>query len=101
MARRVFLFHSRGACLNAATAMQQEAAKAGGLRHTDCAAIARRLRSWIGQVAVEADLCSMPVDSAGNYKNFFEVVGVSAGLAQQERSALEAILRRTPSIRQP
>jgi hypothetical protein len=45
-----------------------------------------------GQVAVEADLCSMPVDSAGNYKNFFKVVGVSAGLANQERSALEAIL---------
>jgi hypothetical protein len=34
----------------------------------------------------------MPVDGAGNYKNFFKVVGVSAGLAQQERSALEAIL---------
>jgi hypothetical protein len=45
-----------------------------------------------GQLAVEADLCSMPVDSAGNYKNFFKVVGVSAGLAQQERSTLEAIL---------
>ncbi|HTB67661.1 MAG TPA: hypothetical protein VK727_15660 [Steroidobacteraceae bacterium] len=45
-----------------------------------------------GQVAVEADLCSMPVDSAGNYKNFFKVVGVSAGLAAQERSSLEAIL---------
>ena len=45
-----------------------------------------------GQLAVEADLCSMPVDSAGNYKNFFKVIGVSAGLAQQERSSLEAIL---------
>jgi hypothetical protein len=45
-----------------------------------------------GQLAVEADLCSMPVDSAGNYKNFFKVIGVSAGLAKQERSSLEAIL---------
>jgi hypothetical protein len=45
-----------------------------------------------GQVAVEADLCSMPVDSAGNYKNFFKVVGVSASMAKPERSALEAIL---------
>ncbi len=45
-----------------------------------------------GQVAVEADLCSMPVDSSGNYKNFFKVVGVSAALASQERASLEAIL---------
>jgi hypothetical protein len=45
-----------------------------------------------GQLAVEADQCSMPVDSAGNYKNFFKVVGVSAAMAKQERSTLEAIL---------
>jgi hypothetical protein len=45
-----------------------------------------------GQLAVEADQCSMPVDGSGNYKNFFKVVGVSAALAKQERSSLEAIL---------
>jgi hypothetical protein len=45
-----------------------------------------------GQLAVETDLCSMPVDSAGNYKNFFKVVGVSAALAKEERPTLEAIL---------
>jgi hypothetical protein len=45
-----------------------------------------------GQLGVEADQCSMPVDAAGNYKNFFKVVGVAAAQAKQERSALEAIL---------
>jgi hypothetical protein len=45
-----------------------------------------------GQLAVEADLCSMPVDGTGNYKNFFKVVGVSAALAKEERPTLEAIL---------
>jgi len=41
---------------------------------------------------MEADQCSMPVDSSGNYKNFFKVVAVSAAQAQSARSALEAIL---------
>lgn len=45
-----------------------------------------------GQLAMEADQCSMPVDSSGNYKNFFKVVAVSAAQAQAERGALEAIL---------
>ncbi len=45
-----------------------------------------------GQLAVEADQCSMPVDSSGNYKNFFKVVGVAAAQAKDERSTLEAIL---------
>jgi hypothetical protein len=45
-----------------------------------------------GQLAVEADECSMPVDASGNYKNFFKVVGVAASQANEERSALEAIL---------
>lgn len=45
-----------------------------------------------GQLGVEADQCSMPVDASGNYKNFFKVVGVAAAQAKQERSALEAIL---------
>jgi hypothetical protein len=45
-----------------------------------------------GQLAMEADQCSMPVDSSGNYKNFFKVVAVSAAQAQAERSILEAIL---------
>jgi hypothetical protein len=45
-----------------------------------------------GQLAVEADECSMPVDASGNYKNFFKVVGVAAAQASEERSALEAIL---------
>lgn len=45
-----------------------------------------------GQLAMEADQCSMPVDSSGNYKNFFKVVAVSAAQAQAERSGLEAIL---------
>jgi hypothetical protein len=45
-----------------------------------------------GQLAMEADQCSMPVDSSGNYKNFFKVVAVSAAQAQAERSSLEAIL---------
>jgi hypothetical protein len=45
-----------------------------------------------GQLAMEADQCSMPVDSSGNYKNFFKVVAVSAAQAQSARSALEAIL---------
>ena len=45
-----------------------------------------------GQLAVEADQCSMPVDGSGNYKNFFKVVGVAASQAKQERSTLEAIL---------
>jgi hypothetical protein len=45
-----------------------------------------------GQLAMEADQCSMPVDSSGNYKNFFKVVAVSAAQARAERPALEAIL---------
>jgi hypothetical protein len=45
-----------------------------------------------GQLAVEADECSMPVDTSGNYQNFFKVVGVAASQANQERPALEAIL---------
>ena len=44
-----------------------------------------------GQLAMEADQCSMPVDSSGNYKNFFKVVAVSAAQAQAERGALEAM----------
>jgi hypothetical protein len=45
-----------------------------------------------GQLAMEADQCSMPVDGSGNYKNFFKVVAVSAAQAKAERSELEAIL---------
>ena len=45
-----------------------------------------------GQLAMEADQCSMPVDSSGNYKNFFKVVAVSAAQAGAERADLEAIL---------
>jgi hypothetical protein len=45
-----------------------------------------------GQLAVETDMCSMPVDQSGSYKNFFKLVAVSAAQAKQERSSLEAIL---------
>ena len=43
-------------------------------------------------VAVETDFCSLPVDSAGNYRNFFKVVGLPVRAAKQERSLMEAIL---------
>ena len=45
-----------------------------------------------GQLAMEADQCSMPPDTSGKYKNFFKVVAVSAAQAQAERASLEAIL---------
>jgi hypothetical protein len=40
----------------------------------------------------EADLCSMPRDSAGNYTNFLKLVAISPALAQTERGTLEAVL---------
>lgn len=40
----------------------------------------------------EADLCSLPVDSAGNYLNFLKMVAISPALAKSERGTLEAML---------
>ena len=40
----------------------------------------------------EADLCSLPVDGAGNYLNFLKIVAISPALARTERGTLEAVL---------
>jgi hypothetical protein len=40
----------------------------------------------------EADLCSMPKDSAGNYTNFLKLIAISPALAKTERGTLEAVL---------
>ncbi|MDR3521248.1 MAG: hypothetical protein P4L54_06490 [Acidocella sp.] len=45
-----------------------------------------------GVAAVESDFCSLPVDNAGNYRNFFKAVGLPVAVAKQERSLMEAIL---------
>jgi hypothetical protein len=45
-----------------------------------------------GAVAVETDFCSLPKDNAGNYRNFFKVVGLPVQAAMQERTLMEAIL---------
>ena len=57
-----------------------------------------------GRIAAEADFCSLPVDKAGNYKNFFKIVGLGSARAKEERPTLEAILAsywlNVPAIRQ-
>jgi hypothetical protein len=45
-----------------------------------------------GVLDAEADLCSMPKDSAGNYTNFLKMVAISPALAKTERGTLEAVL---------
>ena len=45
-----------------------------------------------GGIAAEADFCSLPIDRAGNYKNFFKIVGLGSARAKEERPTLEAIL---------
>jgi hypothetical protein len=44
------------------------------------------------ELAVETDFCALPMDSAGNYHDFFKAVGLPATLVQRERSLMEAIL---------
>jgi hypothetical protein len=57
-----------------------------------------------GGIAAEADFCSLPRDSSGNYKNFFKIVGLGSARAKQERPMLEAILSsyrlNMPAIKQ-
>jgi hypothetical protein len=57
-----------------------------------------------GGIAAEADFCSLPTDSSGNYKNFFKIVGLGSARAKQERPMLEAILSsyrlNIPAIKQ-
>jgi len=57
-----------------------------------------------GEVAAEADFCSLPVDGSGNYKNFFKIVGIGSANAKAERPLLEAILSsyrlNIPAIKQ-
>jgi hypothetical protein len=45
-----------------------------------------------GVLDAEADLCSLPKDSAGNYTNFLKLVAISPALAKAERGTLEAML---------
>ena len=45
-----------------------------------------------GVLDAEADLCSMPKDSAGNYTNFLKLVAIDPALAKTERGTLEAVL---------
>jgi hypothetical protein len=45
-----------------------------------------------GVLAAETDFCSLPMDSAGNYRNFFKIVAISPALAATERSTMEAVL---------
>jgi hypothetical protein len=46
----------------------------------------------MGMLAAETDFCSMPVDSAGNYRNFFKLVAISPALVATERGTMEAML---------
>jgi hypothetical protein len=56
------------------------------------------------EVAAESDFCSLPVDSSGNYKNFFKIVGLASADAKAERPMLEAVLSsyrlNMPAIKQ-
>jgi hypothetical protein len=45
-----------------------------------------------GTLAAETDFCSMPMDSAGNYRNFLKIVAISPALVQTERGTVEAML---------
>jgi len=46
----------------------------------------------VGMLAAETDFCSMPLDSAGNYRNFFKLVAISPALVATERGTMEAML---------
>jgi hypothetical protein len=46
----------------------------------------------MGMLAAETDFCSMPLDSAGNYRNFFKLVAISPALVATERGTMEAML---------
>jgi hypothetical protein len=59
----------------------------------DCSKLTATLGVQDGSVLdAEADLCSMPKDSAGNYTNFLKLVAISPALAKTERGTLEAVL---------
>jgi hypothetical protein len=45
-----------------------------------------------GILAAETDFCSLPMDSAGNYRNFFKIVAILPALATTERGTMEAVL---------
>jgi hypothetical protein len=45
-----------------------------------------------GVLDAESDLCSLPKDSSGNYRNFLKIIAVSPALSTKERATLEAVL---------
>jgi hypothetical protein len=45
-----------------------------------------------GMLDAESDFCSLPMDGAGNYRNFFKVIAISPALAATERGTAEAVL---------
>ena len=57
-----------------------------------CTNMTATLGAGGGVLDAEADLCSLPVDSAGNYLNFLKIVAISPALAKSERGTAEAVL---------
>ncbi len=57
-----------------------------------CSKLTVSLGTQGGVLDAEADLCSLPVDRAGNYTNFLKLVAVSPALARTERGTLETVL---------
>lgn len=57
-----------------------------------CSKITANVAAGRAVLDAEADLCSMPMDKAGNYTNFLKIIAISPALAKAERSTLEASL---------
>lgn len=58
----------------------------------NCSKLTLTLGVQGGTLAAETDFCSMPMDSAGNYRNFLKIVAISPALVQTERGTMEAML---------
>ena len=58
----------------------------------NCSKLTLTLGVQGGSLAAETDFCSMPMDGAGNYRNFLKIVAISPALVQTERGTAEAML---------